>query len=112
MNWKIYYGDGTTFEGDAENAPTRDVQAIVQPCPRTRWEVVYSTDYYVWRGDEWCGVDIFGLWDYLASDGWKRVLFGRMLPQDEWQALYRRVKTDVKEIKGGFKPGERKPAEV
>ncbi len=46
----------------------------------------------MWRGDLWVGVDLFGLWDYLATDGWKRVLFGRTIPNAPYQEIYRRAK--------------------
>jgi hypothetical protein len=120
MEWEIYYGDGSTYrytpELDSnipevdfvERAPTRDVQVIVQDDPDVGWVMLTTHDYYAWRKDRWFGVDKFGLWDYLASDGWKKVLFGRTLTNAEYQAIYERAKKAWREKKG-FKPGERKP---
>jgi hypothetical protein len=112
MEWEIYYGDGSTFsneDGGPQDAPTRNVQVIVQDDPDVSWVMLTTHDYYVWRKDRWFGVDKFGLWDYLASDGWKKVLFGRTLTNAEYKAIYERAKKVWREKKG-FKPGERKPS--
>ena len=111
MTATIYYSDGSTYQGCAESTPTRDVQAIVQPCPHTGWAMQHTTDYYVWREDinEWRGTDIFGLWDYLARDGWKKVLFGRTVSNQEFNAIYQRAKQDRDEHKSGFAARERQP---
>ena len=101
MSWTIYYGDGSTYSGLIEQVPTRDVQVIVQSCPNSGWAMQHTHDYYVWRDDmnEWRGTDDFGLWDYLARDGWKRVLFGRTLSIDEFNAIFQRAKKDRDERK-------------
>lgn len=111
MDWKIYYGDGSTYSGSLEEAPTRDVQAIVQPCKKTGWALQHTTDYYVWRDDlnEWRGTDINGLWDYLTRNGMKKVLFGRTLLDEEYTAIFRQAKAERDERKVRFSPGERKP---
>ena len=107
----IYYSDGSTYDGEIENTPTRDVQVIVQPCPRTGWAMQHTTDYYVWREDldEWRGTDIFGLWDYLARDGMKKVLFGRTISNEEYNDVYQRAKAERNEKKSGFAARERQP---
>jgi hypothetical protein len=123
MTWKIYYGDGSTFryaatdmhpEVDyAELAPTRNVQAIVQEDPDVGWVILSTHDYYWWEKGRWFGGDYTGMLLYLMGDerdgrGWKKVLFGRTLPHDEYKAVYERAKADWGE-KQGFKRGERKP---
>lgn len=72
-----------------------------------------GADYYVWRMDltQWCGTDSFGLWDYMAGDGWKKVLFGRMISGKEFNAIYKRAKVDRDEKKRGFQANERVPTE-
>ena len=113
MSFTIYYSDGSTWEGSIEEAPTRDVQVIVQPCPTTGWAMQHTHDYYVWREElnEWRGTDAFGLWDYLARDGWKKVLFGRTLTNEEFNEIYQRAKQERNERKSGFRPGERHPCQ-
>lgn len=82
----------------------RKVQAIVQTPPDGEPEVVTGADYYVRRQDgTWCGVDKFGLFDYLLDSG--LVLFGTMCPKEEYRKLIRRA-IGIKET---WLPGERKP---
>lgn len=108
MDWTIYYGDGTTYEGPVELAPARDVQVIAQVDRALGWIAASGTDYYVWRDGRWFGVDKFGLFDYLIAPGWKRVLFGRMLTAEEYNAVWARVTADRGEKAASYK-WERKP---
>lgn len=106
MEWQIFYGDGTTFsdeDGGPEEAPARDVQVIVQDCKQHISELVTGGDYYIWEG-RWRAVDLFGLYDYLIEPGWKVVLFGRMISQDEYSELVHRANI----VKTGWLPRERK----
>ena len=113
MTTTIFYSD-KIYEGPPEFAPTRDVQAIVQPCPHVGWAMQHTADYYVWRDDldTWRGTDIFGLWDYLASDGLKKVLFGRTISTAQFDDIYQRAKQTRDEKKTGFDCRERKPAGI
>ena len=95
MHWYIYYADQEPWQGAVEEAPERGVQAIVQEDPDLGWHALSCCDYYIWIGDRWLGVDVFGLWDYLASPGWKRVLFGRTIRNEEYVAIYRRALADM-----------------
>lgn len=91
--WRIYYGDGSTFssgDGPPQEAPALNVQAIVRvdtdPNGVGRY-VLQGFDYYwLTECDGWYGGDLFGLFDYLAGPGWKRVLFGRSIPGPEFRA--------------------------
>lgn len=110
MRWKVYYGDGSTFAGVVEDAPARDVQIIVQSSKDHGWQALSGTDYYIWRGDRWAGADQFGMYDYLIEPGWKRVLFGRTLTNDEFDAVWQRAMSDPgMPPKTGFGRKERKP---
>lgn len=105
--WRIYYGDGTTYQGSPEEAPERGVQAIAQVHPDVGWAATSSSDYYVYLPhDWWQGVDVFGLWDYLATPGWKRVLFGRTVNNAEYKAILERAFADLGD-KSALLPGER-----
>lgn len=106
MMWRIYYDDGSTFsetDGTAEQAPARGVIAILQPDPDpvVRQHVVSRFDYY-WITDagEWYGGDIFGLFDYLITPGWKTVKFGRTISNAEHRAIVARATADRKEAMG------------
>ena len=103
MLWRIYYGDGTTFDSTqgADNAPALNVQAIVQrdPSPHGVGRFVIHgggqrpnrapIDYYCYDSEQgiWQGCDFFGLWDYLARPGWKKVLFGRTVRDEVYQRI-------------------------
>jgi hypothetical protein len=80
------------------------VQVILQNDPERGPYFQSGADYYVWRGDHWRGVDIFGLFDYLLDSG--LVLFGRTITNAEYIKIYQRAKGD----KAGWLPGERKAA--
>lgn len=112
LRWRIYYGDGSTFDGrdgPASDAPARDVQMIAVADPDHGWYLVRSTDYYWWLpNDTWNGGDIFGLFDYLIEPGLKRVLFGRTIETARFRAIFDRAMNDP-EIpqKTGWWPRER-----
>jgi hypothetical protein len=104
MTYRIYYGDGSTHDnGQPEKPPARDVQVIIQRDPERGPYFQSGADYYVWRGDHWRGVDIFGLYDFLLDSG--LVLFGRTITNAEYAEIYQQAKGD----KSSFLPGERKP---
>lgn len=110
-SFKIYLPNGETYVGAVETAPTRGIQIIVQPNPNVGWVTTHSSDYYMWRNNMWFGGDIFGLWDYLASDGWKKVLFGLTLTNEEFAEVFQRAKADrMFALKTGYLPRERKAA--
>lgn len=72
MDWKIYYGDNTTFssiQGSPKNAPVWNVQTIVQPHIESGRFVLPPYDYYIWNGNRWWGVDASGLTSWLVSLG-------------------------------------------
>lgn len=90
LKWKIYYGDGSTYEGKPENAPTKDVQVIIAQ-ENGEWYLAHKKDYYWWENDTWYEGDIFGLWDYMTRPGWKKVLFGRTLKTDRYDQILKRA---------------------
>jgi hypothetical protein len=99
--WRIYYGDGTTFDdldGTPADAPALNVQVIVvrdrDPNSQLGRYPVHRFDYYWWDDPDWYGGDLFGLFDYLARPGWKRVMFGRTIGNAEHQAIIDRALAD------------------
>mgnify|MGYP001822894045 CR=1 FL=1 len=90
--FKIWYDDGSTYsDGPPELAPKRGVQVIAQSdkdCGRT---ICRSDDFYVYQEYDgvWSfqGVDQFGLYDYLIEPGYKLVLFGRTIGNDEYRSI-------------------------
>ena len=112
MKWRIYYGDGSTFdnlEGSAFDAPARDCQMIAVADADHGWQLCRSNDYYWFlpAQESWQGGDIFGLWDYLIEPGPKRVLFGRTIPNAEFRAIWDRCSAEWD--KTGFQFNEARP---
>jgi hypothetical protein len=89
--WRIYYGDGSTVDDTADPwlVPGVNVQAIVQADPDVGRYVLHHQDFYWWMPDDgqWHQGDHFGLWDYLARPGPRKVVFGRSLDNVSYKAL-------------------------
>ena len=97
VNWKIYYGDGSTYsdqDGSPEEAQKVNCLAIVQTNDVTGHSVEHTTDYYCWFSPYWRGCDIFGLWDYLSQPGVKVVLFGRWVSNEDYKKILQRALKD------------------
>lgn len=111
MRWRIYYGDGSTWDAEqgAFDAPARNVQMVAVADPDHGWYLCRSNDYYwLLPNDTWQGGDIFGLWDYLIEPGAKRVLFGRTVPNEDFQRIFMRACYDPDiPKKTAWRPGER-----
>jgi hypothetical protein len=76
LRWRIYYGDESTFDnliGEPTDAPSWNVQAIVQPHIESGRYAICLYDYYIYREGRWFGVDIAGLVDYLLEIGFIRI---------------------------------------
>lgn len=71
IRWRIYYGDGSTFDssmGEPEDAPGYDTQIIVGYERNAGRIVYYLWDWYYYRvypdgWGEWYGCDLHGLLD-------------------------------------------------
>lgn len=115
LEWRIYYDDGSTFdnlEGGPADAPALGVIAVTSIDAEVGFWTARSADYYCYDPDRftpyWEGVDIFGMWDYLALPGMKRVLFGRTIPNREYEKILHRAMHDPDfPPKQGWRPNER-----
>lgn len=92
MQWRIYYGDGSTFDssqGSPLDAPPLDVQIIVVADDQVGRQLLHLWDWYYWdhRDNQWCGADIYGLLDQLLWNHVSAVKQGRTLPQSEFDAI-------------------------
>lgn len=98
--FKVYYGDGSTYQGQGEDdvdcVPTSNVQVIIQSSKEHGWQAMSDSHYYIWRFGRWWTVDMqgFGLFEYLLEPGWKKVLFGRTLPTEEYQKIIQQAMSD------------------
>lgn len=109
--WRIYYGDGSEVsELDPYEVPGLNVQVIVQADEDVGRYVLHGHDFYWWMPDEsqWFGGDVFGLWDYLAQPGPRKVIFARSLSNVEYKRILNRALTDPNFApKTASLPGER-----
>ena len=97
MIWRVFYGDDATYsneDGSPFDAPALNVQCIVHSDPEVGRTIRAKCDFYWLVGDSWHGGDIFGLWDYLTRPGAKKVIFGRSLAPDEYDAVLKAALTD------------------
>ena len=95
--WRIWYDNGTAYsseDGTPENAPGRGVICIMQDSERTGRHKLSGADYYILRDGRWFGVDLFGLWDYLADRGKKIVKFGRFVERERFNEIMRQAEQD------------------
>lgn len=105
MRARIYYGDGSIFEGPPEDAPTENVQCIAWDDP-TRGTgdigrfVLREYDIYIYSDDiGWHGTDkYFDLIQHLAKGcgpgGVRAVLTGRWIGWAEYSAIVDRALND------------------
>lgn len=86
--FKVYYSDGSTYEGEPFDAPPMHVALILEKDKDHGRRIVSLTDFYVWRLGRWFGTDMPGFYQYLMTPGEaKYVLFGEMMLQDDWNAI-------------------------
>lgn len=95
----IYYGDGSTFTGQPEDAPTENVQAITFPDPREGYGdkltvVLKSWDFYIYSDPVggWHATDKYAcLLDHLkrgcGPGGVRAVLTGRWIDRATYDAI-------------------------
>ena len=94
INWRIYYGDGSTFDnedGGPEQAPCGRVIAIAFYDDDNRRRVCHQADYYTWDGVRWYSASDSGFWQYMGEPGFKVVKFGREIGDVQ----YRNVMTQA-----------------
>lgn len=100
MDWRIYYGDGTTFssdEGTVGDSPPFNVQAVVQADPDIGRQALSGFDWYIRKEGRWYGVlDVPSLLDQVVHDlGMiSGVRMGRTIPSERYKEIMRRAKYD------------------
>ena len=112
LNWKIFYLDGTysNKDGPPEFAPKLGVQAIILPDFRVGRRIERSEDFYIWspKNGGWRGANHFRLSQYLYEPGFKLVLFGETLTDDDYAIVLNRAMNDPElPPKSGRRPEER-----
>jgi len=95
MNWRVYYGDGSTFssgDGDPFHAPPSNVQVVSQD-----GKLQSGKDAYYWKPEfGWQACDQAGLADYLMMYvGPKAILYGRTIRDEAYWGVRQRAKKDL-----------------
>ena len=98
MKWRVYYGDGTTFDstqGEAWEAPSTNAQVIWQKEPENM--LIHGNPsagrsdlgWFTYRDDwGWDIHDMPGFIDYLMTyKGPKAILIGRTIPTPEFEKI-------------------------
>ena len=93
MLWKIYYNGGKSYcdsDGPVEDAPYHGVLAVafedLTSGPyNTGRRYRTNFDYYGYHPTFWSGTNTLD--SYLAQPGWKKVVQGLWVPDDEWHVL-------------------------
>ncbi len=93
--WSVYYDDGSVISQDTpvENTPGRGVLVIAQVLNGEAY-VRWGHDFWWWDGRQWWGADLFGLFDQLSLPGWKKVLFGRTVSNEQFGEVTARAMRD------------------
>lgn len=102
--FRIYYGDGSTFEGDPEDAPASNVQCIVFNDSATEISnigrvVLSQWDIYIYSDIGWHGTNKYAdLLQHLGKgcgpNGVRAVLQGTWIARDKYFEIQRRAKSD------------------
>lgn len=98
MTERIYYGDGSVYDGPLENIEqVVDVQCIAAPDLRnspyeTGRLVMHSFDFYIYSEGQWIGIN--GLVDFVDHILYRpivKVLKGRMIPNQMFEDILARA---------------------
>lgn len=93
--FRIYYADGSTFEGDPFEAPATGVIVIVQTSESVGRTHLKYLDFYWWEDGRWFGGDQAGMLLHLIEGGGpKKVLFGKFIRDEKFHAIMRRALAD------------------
>lgn len=104
--FRIYYGDGTVYEGPPEGAPVQNVQCIAQADHITETGtigryVMHSWDFYIYsdHAKGWHATNrTSDLIDHLSQGcgpgGVRAVLTGRWIGNAEFQEILKRAQTE------------------
>ena len=94
-DFRVYYADGSTYDGPVESVPIFEVLVIVERDADHGRRLVSGGDFYVWDDGKWLACDQFTMFQYLARPGLnKRVLIGVMVHGDRWNEIARRARYD------------------
>jgi hypothetical protein len=89
-NYRIYYSDGSTFEGDPSAAPKTGVQVIIVRDGSKGRRVLKLVDYYVWSPtlDRWVDcIDSASVMLRAVREPWVVILCGEYLCEADFEQV-------------------------
>ncbi len=97
--WVVYYTNGDQFtseDGTPWDAPRRSIQAIASSSPEVGFYWIYGSDYFYYEEESggWQKADTFTLWDHLVRAKYPCPGFGRMLSDQGWRDMWKRIRED------------------
>ena len=95
IDFRVYYSDGSTYEGAVESTPIFEVLMIVERDADHGRRLVSNGDYYIYDDGKWLAVDFVGMLQYMARPSMeKRFLVGVMVHSEKWNNVVRRARSD------------------
>ena len=105
LAFRIYYGDGSVYEGEPEGAPNQNVQAIAWNDPAKNYRdlgrvVLREWDIYIYSDDiGWHGTNKYAdllqhLGKGIGKGGVRAVLTGRWITRRGYDEIIKRAETD------------------
>ena len=105
IDYVIYYGDGSTFSGAPERAPSQNVQAIAWNDPTKgandlgrivlhEWDIYIYSDDIGWHGTNKYMDLMLHLGKGIGAGGVRAVLTGRWLKRKEFKDILHRARTE------------------
>lgn len=95
--FSVYYEDSVITDTDCpiQDLPGLGVLVIGQIVDGQP-QILLKSDFYWFEESEqrWWGADQAGLWDYLQRPGWKKVLFGRTVSNQDFGKAQARAMRD------------------
>lgn len=96
--FRIYYADGSEYEGPPEDAPVRGVICILQRRADGRYHIADRKSHYVWDTKEWLPCTWDDVEEFLLD---RReidivVIRGRVIGHKEYQDIFNKAKEDLR----------------
>jgi len=103
--FRIYYGDGSIYEGEPEGAPPHNVQCIAWDDPNTsvesigrvvlhEWDIYIYSDPIGWHGTNKYADLLQHLGRGIGRGGVRAVLQGAWISEACYKAIRKRAETD------------------
>lgn len=105
--YRIYYYDGSTIENeDPGKIEPVGVICILQPCyDKPGYHLQHRSDFYLLRQDwyddiYWQGADEAGKETYMRRPGYKIVLYGETIPNEEYKRIHDLADAEMVRLNG------------